>query len=742
MSVLELLLPLLSGSTMIIANESAVRDPRELINLIQDHQVTILQATPATWTMLLESGWKGSPKFSKSICGGEPLSRQLADRLLACADSVWNVYGPSETTYGSVGRVGAGDIVVGKPIVNGRIYVLDEHLSPQPMGQEGEVYIGGGSVSNGYRNNAELTNSRFLNNPFHGGRFFRTGDLARFIGPGKLQVIGRLDGVVKIRGHRIDVGDIEAVLLEHPNVSEAVVISRDDRLVAYCVTHRPSGASHDTASLDSILRPLVAERLPSYMLPTFFVPIDALPLSPNQKVNRKALPDPMDTIHRFTIQPTSELEQKIQTIWSEILGHDHIGIEDNFFKVGGDSVRIIRVQVALEKQLSRSVPTPKLFEHYTIKELAEYLAGTRTNKEASKQQSHMAHQDFTSGHEDIAIISVACRLPGGLETPEDFWQLLQNGGDTIADVPKDRWDAEKIYHVDPDVDGTSYCTRGGFIDSIYSYDASFFGISPREAQEMDPAQYLMMELCWEGFERAGYTKNQLSGSTTGIFLGVSNNGATNRKPPDLKGHSITGSASATMSGRLSYILNLHGPSLTVDTACSSSLVATHLACNALRQGECHLALSGGVSLLLTPGIHIEFSKLRGLSADGLCRAFSDDTDGTGFSEGAAVVVLKRLSDAQRDGDDIQAVLRSTAVMHGGYSAGLTVPNGPGQETLIRTALSQAAIEPNSVDYIEAHGTATKLGDPIEATALAKVFGIERPNSNPLRLGSVKSNVGQ
>ena len=738
MSALELLLPLVSGCTMIVANASAVKDPRELISLMKLHRVTILQATPATWTMLLESGWNGNPRLSKIICGGEALSRQLADRLLASADSVWNVYGPSETTYGSVGKVGEGDIVVGNPVANGRIYVLDGNMSPVPMGCEGELYIGGGSVSNGYRNKPELTQSQFLNNPFHSGRFFRTGDLARFIGPGKLQVIGRIDGVVKIRGHRIDVGDIEAVLLDHSNVSRAVVVSRDSRLVAYCVLYVPF---HDATSLDNILRPWVAERLPSYMVPTFFVRMDALPLLPNCKVNRKVLPDPIKAIQsQTTVRPTSELEHQIQAIWSDILGHDCIGIEDNFFNIGGDSVRIIRMQAALEVQLCRTIPTPKLFEHYTIKALAEYLACT--SRENGQRESPAVGHGFPVNTEDIAVVSMACRLPGGVATPEDFWQLLQSGGDTIIDVPKDRWDADKLYNADPDVEGTSYCCRGGFLDSVDSYDASFFGISPREAQAMDPTQHLILEVCWEGFERASYTKGQLSGSTTGVFLGISNNGATNGRPPDLNGYSIVGSASATMAGRLSYTLGLQGPSLIVDTACSSSLVATHLACNALRQGECNMALAGGVSLLLTPGIHIEFSKLRGLSADGRCKAFSDDTDGTGFSEGVAVVVLKRLSDAQRDGDDIHAVLRSTAVMHGGHSAGLTVPSGPGQATLIRSALARVAMEPGDIDYIEAHGTATKLGDPIEANALAEVFGMgRRPSSNPLRLGSAKSNIG-
>ncbi|KAI1368685.1 hypothetical protein F5Y08DRAFT_294492 [Xylaria arbuscula] len=397
------------------------------------------------------------------------------------------------------------------------------------------------------------------------------------------------------------------------------------------------------------------------------------------------------------------------------------------------------MQTLLEKHLGRHVPTPKLFEHYTIKGLAEYLVGA--GEESQEQTSDESSNGLAASNEDIAVVSMACRLPGGVHTPEDFWELLQSGGETVTDVPKNRWDADKLYNADPDVPGTSYCRRGGFLDSVYSYDSSFFEISPREAQAMDPTQHLMMELSWEVFERAGYTKDRLSGSNTGVFLGVSNNGTSNHTSPDLKGYSITGSANATLAGRLSWTLGLQGPSLTVDTACSASLVATHLACNALRQGECNMALVGGASLLLNPGIHIEFSRLRGLSPDGRCRAFSDDTNGTGFSEGAAIVVLKRLSEAQRDGDNIHAVLRGTAVMHGGHSSGLTAPSGPGQAKLIRTALARVAMKPRDIDYIEAHGTGTKLGDPIEGTALAEVFGPGRSGSVPLKFGSAKSNIG-
>jgi amino acid adenylation domain-containing protein/thioester reductase-like protein len=727
MSALELFLPILSGATMVIANAGTVRHPREMMSLIETHQVTILQATPATWAMLLQSGWRG--RISKIICGGEALSRQLADDLLACADSVWNVYGPAETTYGSVGRIDKSEIVVGKPVVNGRMYVLDDDLSPVPMGLEGELYIGGASVSNGYRNNDELTRSRFLDNPFHDGVFFRTGDLARFIAPGRLQVLGRIDGVVKIHGNRIDVGDIEAALVKHPDISAAVVIDLDDRLVAYCVLS--TTASHDVSSLGHLMRPWISERLPLYMLPAFFVPMDALPLSPSEKVNRKALPDPLTAtrIGSSSIQSTSELERIVKAVWTEVLGYDHFGVDDSFFHVGGDSVRIIRVQAALERRLCRSVPTPILFEHFTIRMLAAFLAGTDSSQRL-KSIPTLGTQDTD---EDIAVVSTACRLPGGIDTPELFWDLLQSGEDAITRVPQDRWDTEKLFDVAP---------KGGFLDSIGSYDASFFGISPIEAQEMDPEQHLMLELCWESFERAGYSNGQINGSATGVFFGVSRSGAMNgQHKPELKGYSITGTADATLSGRVSYVLDLRGPSMAVDTACSSSLVATHLACNALRRGECNMAIAGGVSLLQSPVIHIEFSKLGGLAADGRCKTFSDDTDGTVFSEGAVTMMLKRLSDARRDGDRIHGVIRGTAVSHGGRSAGLTVPNGPGQESLIRTALSQASLDPNGIDYVEAHGTATKLGDPIEATALVNIFTDGRTHSNPLRLGSAKCNVG-
>jgi polyketide synthase 12 len=1134
-AVLELFLPLLCGATTVIAQAHEVIDANALLGLMRRHGITMMQGTPATWQLLLDSGWQGDPRPAKILCGGEALPRHLADRLLACADSVWNMYGPTETTvWSSIWQVRAdGDVVIGSPIANTQLYVLDEDLSPVPLGFPGELCIGGAGVARGYHQDPGQTASRFVDNPFHAGALYRTGDLARFVEPGQLRVLGRDDDQVKLRGYRIELGDIEAAITSHEEVSRSVVVSRDGQLVAYwlrdsapaadrgenrqvqsaaltewagawdrayeadaddatfnlagwhnsydglpfsdsemrdwqlssvrrvlsyapervfeigggsglmmfgiaphCGTyhavdaseraveitrrhlgslphvtceHRPAhdlpevargafdtvivnsvaqyfpnieyltsvlewatravdrgrvflgdlrnlalldvfhadvihfrgngeltadeltrrvkravradrelvvspdffanlptlfpqitrvditlrdgshvnemtryrfdvtlhigeeatvqapvaekdwgtaglkvgalreqfAVANDTplrlndipngrlsqvhrrvaaalgdaldapatwvdpqdlrdvanqaglelallpsrsgnrwafdalfwrvgdspdlglhpaeamdrealagyanvpaageparANLDQVLRPWLAERLPSYMVPAFFVELDEFPLTLNGKVDRRALPDPVRETAP-TARPANELEQDILAVWADVLGHDRIGINDNFFHIGGDSLRVVRVQTQLEKLLGRPVPAPKLFEHFTIKALAAHLAGARKTPQEIVPVSRRAGYD-----EPIAIIGMACRLPGDSNNPEEYWELLRRGGDGIVEVPRDRWDADALYDPDPEARGKSYCSRGGFVTPIDLFDAPFFGISPREARSLEPMQRMVLETTWEAFERAGYTLDELRGSQTGAFIGVGKSSAYHEYGltmagglTDLDGYVGPGSAGGTMSGRVSYVFGLEGPTLTLDTACSSSLVTTHLACNALRNGECDLAVSAGVSLMLTPELHVEFSRLRGMSPDGRCRSFSSDTDGTGWSEGAAAVILKRLSDAERDGDPVLAVLRGTAVNHDGHSASLTTPSGPAQQRVIRAALAASGLQPSDIDYLEAHGTGTKLGDPIEGTALAEVFGGSHSDEEPLWVGSAKSNLG-
>lgn len=348
--------------------------------------------------------------------------------------------------------------------------------------------------------------------------------------------------------------------------------------------------------------------------------------------------------------------------------------------------------------------------------------------------------------EPIAIIGVGCRFPGSVNNLETYWQLLQAGVDAVGEVPADRWDIEAYYDPDPDAPGKMYTRRGAFLDQIDQFDPQFFGIAPREAVSMDPQQRLLLEVTWEALEHAGQAPDKLTGSRTGVFIGINN---TDYRQLQLETSGITqidtyyssGVAMSIASGRLSYVLGLQGPSISVDTACSSSLVAVHLACQSLLSGECRMALAGGVNLILTPELYVAFSKYQMLSADGHCKAFDAQADGFSRGEGCGIIVLKRLSDALTDGDNVLAVIKGSAVNQDGASSGLTAPNGPSQENVIRDALTKAGLKPAEVAYVEAHGTGTSLGDPIEVQALGAALGEGRSPDRPLAIGSVKTNIG-
>jgi acyl transferase domain-containing protein/thioesterase domain-containing protein/acyl carrier protein len=465
------------------------------------------------------------------------------------------------------------------------------------------------------------------------------------------------------------------------------------------------------------------------------------------RARRGATPGGGALAQRLAGVPEGEWEQMVLELVREqvatVLGHGTAAAVDpqrTFKDLGFDSLAAVELRNYLGYASGLRLPATLIFDYPTPVAVAGFIHGRVSGAGRAAAVAKRTQTD-----EPIAIVGMSCRYPGGVGSPQELWELLAAGRDGAVPFPDDRgWDLGRLYDADPDTHGATYVKAGGFVDAPGEFDAAFFEIGPREALAMDPQQRVLLEAAWEVFENAGIDHDSLRGSQTGVFAGLMYNdyaaSASDAALEEVAGYLGTGASASVLSGRLSYVFGLEGPAVTIDTACSSSLVALHQACQALRQGECDLALAGGVTVLSTPMAFVEFSRQRALSPDGRCRSFAGAADGVGWSEGAGLLLVERLSDAQRNGHDVLAVVSGSAVNQDGASNGLTAPNGPSQERVIAQALANAGLSPADVDVVDGHGTGTALGDPIEVQALLATYGQERSNG-PLRLGSVKSNLG-
>jgi amino acid adenylation domain-containing protein len=749
----EIFSTLTTGGTLVLVDEDLRIDPLSLLHFIEEKSIQRIFLPFVALQYLAETA--GSHRLfpvciQEVITAGEQLkcTPQLTRFFSNIPAAIlYNHYGPTETHVATALKL-EGDArlwpalpSIGKPIDHMEIFILDKKGNVLPYDEPGEISICGRGLAQGYVNQPALTAEKFIS--WHHPdtrdlRLYKTGDLGRRLRDGNIEYLGRLDEQVKIRGYRVEPGEIEVLLNHQPEIKQAVVIAREDqpgekKLIAYLV-------SADGRRDLQLLRQSIEKQLPGYMMPSAFVWMDELPKTSSGKIDKKRLPKPemkRPALSVLYYSPATKMEKEISSLWARLLELDKVGLNDNFFELGGNSLLALKVVAELKRLFQYHLPVTKLYQYPTVSGILHYLEPGKSI--SFKEDAEPAVQGC-----DIAVIAMACRFPGA-NTIDDYWSLLENGRETISFFSPEELDLSIPEELKRNPD---YIKARGIIDHAEEFDAGFFDINPRLAELMDPQQRVFLEIAWEALESGGYLPSKYAG-IIGVFAGTGNNGYYinnvhgNTELINRQGsfQVMTVNEKDYIASRIAFALNLTGPAVSVQSACSTSLLAIAEAVESIRKGQCELALAGGVSITVPIKSGQIYQEGGIYSSDGHNRSFDASASGTVFSDGAGIVLLKKLEDAVREGDAIYAVVKGIGLNNdGGHKGSFTAPSAEGQSGAIQMAMHDAGIHPGQLSYIEAHGTATPLGDPIEIEGLQLAFG-EQERKQYCAIGSVKSNIG-